>query len=339
MRSLVALVILAPAALAQFKSNVPLVLAPTTITDAKGHYVDGLNPEDLILYDNNVPQPIQLEWSATPISLVVAVQTSANSGAVIDKLGRIGILLSQLIAADAGETAVITFSDAVTTRQPFTSNADSVTHALRMLRMDGGDARTLDALDRSLDVLAERPVSRRRIVLVIGEKRDRGSRANLSDVVAKAQRVNATVYWLTFSPFLEPFTVKPKTKEGLKPEALRIKKTPCSLCEQPDETPVPFDAGPGNLVYAIGELARLHLPDLPVVFTRATGGRELAFVKKAALETTIQRIGEEVHRQYVISFQPKAASDDAGAFHSIRVSVKERPELRVTTRTGYWALQ
>jgi len=38
-----------------------------------------------------------------PIDLVVAVQTSANSGAVLDKLGGSGILFTQLLAADAGK--------------------------------------------------------------------------------------------------------------------------------------------------------------------------------------------------------------------------------------------
>jgi len=31
----------------------------------------------------------------------------------------------------------------------------------------------------------------------------------------QVQRLNATVYWLTYSPFLQPFTVRPKTKEDL----------------------------------------------------------------------------------------------------------------------------
>src|SRR5712692_2389405 len=135
---------------AQFKSTVPLVVAPTTVTDAKGRYVDGLRPEDLILYDNNVPQAIQMDWTTYPIDLVVAVQTSANSGAVIDKLGGSGILFTQLLAADAGETAVISFSDQVKVHQQFTSNQDAVIHALRMLRKEGADAHMLDALREAL---------------------------------------------------------------------------------------------------------------------------------------------------------------------------------------------
>ena len=83
MRIAAAIVALTCVGWAQFKSTVPLVVAPTTVTDSKGRYVEGLTSEDLILYDNNVPQSIHMEYMTYPISLVVAVQTSANSGAVI----------------------------------------------------------------------------------------------------------------------------------------------------------------------------------------------------------------------------------------------------------------
>jgi hypothetical protein len=56
MRLPTAIVLLTCPCWAQFKSTVPLVVAPTTVTDSKGHYVDGLSPTDLILYDNNVPR-------------------------------------------------------------------------------------------------------------------------------------------------------------------------------------------------------------------------------------------------------------------------------------------
>lgn len=332
-----AIFVLAAPCCAQFKSTVPLVVAPTTVTDSKGQFVDGLTTGDLILYDNNVPQKIQMDWTTYPIDLVVAVQTSANSGAVIDKLGGSGILFSQLLAADAGETAVISFSDEIKVHQDFTSNPDLVTHSLRMLRMEGDNAHMLDAMRQALVMLEHRPPSRRRIILMIAERRDRSSRVKLPEVMEQVERLNASVYWLTFSPFLEPFTVKPKTKEDLKPEAERIKVQQCALCPAPDDTPVPPDLGPGGYVYAIQELIRLRKPDLSSLFTRTTGGQALNFLKKSALEHAIQLVSEEVHRQYILSFEPKGS--EPGTFHAIRVEVKDRPKLHAKTRDGYWTLQ
>jgi VWFA-related protein len=337
MRVPVGIVMFACTGWAQFKSNVPLVVAPTTVTDHKGHYVDGLTQDDLTLYDNNVRQSIQMDWMMYPIDLVVAVQTSANSGAVIDKLGGSGILFTQLLAADAGKTAVLSFSDDVKIHQDFTGDPDKVIHALRMLRKEGDDAHMLDAMREALVMLEKRPPGRRRIILMIAEKRDRSSKTGLVEVMERVERLNAAVYWLTYSPFLQPFTVKPKTAEDLKPEAERIKHRQCDLCPDPDDNPVPADLGPGGYLYAIGELIRLHQPDLSNLFTRITGGRTLNFLKKNALEQAIELVGEEVHRQYILNFEPKG--NEPGKFHTIRVEVKGRPELQVKTRQGYWSLQ
>ena len=93
-------------------------------------------------------------------------------------------------------------------------------------------------------------------------------------------------------------------------------------------------------MYAIQELIRLHKPDLSSLFTKTTGGRELSFLKKSALEHAIQLVGEEVHREYILSFEPRGtAPGQPGEYHAIRIAVKNRPELRVKTREGYWAVQ
>jgi VWFA-related protein len=292
--------------------------------------------DDLILYDNTVPQAIQMDWMLYPIDLVVAVQCSDNSGAVIDKLGGSGILFTELLAADAGETAVISFSDRVQVHQDFTSSPAQVTHALRMLRKEGSSAHILDALLEALAMLERRPSHRRRIILMIAEKRDRQSGAKLPDVMERIERQNAAVYWLTFSPFLQPYTVKPKTVEDTKPEDERIKMQACALCPAPDDTPAPPDLGPGGFIYGIGELMRLRRPDLSSLFARTTGGRALSFLRKNALEHAVQLVGEEVHRQYILSFEPKGG--EPGQYHAVRVIVKGRPELQARTREGYWAL-
>jgi hypothetical protein len=77
------------------QKQVPVVVAPTTIEDARGRFVDGLTAEQLMLHDDNVPQRVQLDWTIYPIDLVVALQTSSNSLPVIDKLGGSGILFTR----------------------------------------------------------------------------------------------------------------------------------------------------------------------------------------------------------------------------------------------------
>lgn len=327
MRAAAAIMLTACAASAQFKSTVPLVVAPTTIVDAKGRFVDGLTSRDLVLYDNNVPQPIQLDEAVYPISLVVAVQASSNSAAVLDKLGGSGILFSQLLAGDAGETALISFSDDVRLRRDFTTDPDVLTSALRSLRVQGDGAAALNGVMEALRILGHRKAQRRRIVLVIAEKRDRSSKVRLPAVIQEAQRQNAAIYWLTYSPFLTPFTARPKTVKSKDPKK--------------DGEPLPPDTAPGNLLSVFTELGRLSKPDAAEQLSRTTGGRTVNFLKKDALEEAIQAVGAEVHRQYVLSFQPGPDPEGVqpGQFHSVRVEVKGRPELQARTRAGYWAVE
>ncbi len=157
MRLTAAILLLSSSAWGQFKSTVPLVVAPTTVTDSKGHYVDGLTTDDLILYDNNVPQKIQMDWTTYPIDLVVAVQTSSNSGAVIDKLGGSGILFTQLLAARSRRDR----RDLVQRRgegPPGVHRRSGFRHPrLRMLRKEGDDAHMLDALLQAVSMLDDRP--------------------------------------------------------------------------------------------------------------------------------------------------------------------------------------
>jgi VWFA-related protein len=311
----------------QFKSTVPLVVAPTTVTNAKGRFVDGLDTRDLILYDNNVPQPAQVDFEVYPISLVVVVQTSANSEAVLDKLGRSGNLFSQLLAGNGGETAVISFSDEVKLHQDFTADPDELTRALHNLRVEGEGGVTLDAVNEALHMLGQRPANRRRIVLMVAEKRVRTGAATPQDVVLAAERQNALIYWLTYSPMLTAFTARPKTRNcdkwGKNCELAPATSTPVSPLM--------------SLILAIAEVYHLSKPDASELFTKATGARTINFLKRSGLEEAIQAVGAEVHRQYILTYQP--APGTPGQFHPIRVEVKGRPDLQARTRAGYWTVQ
>ncbi|HXB69233.1 MAG TPA: VWA domain-containing protein [Candidatus Acidoferrales bacterium] len=323
MRFAAAILLTACTAPAQFKSTSTLVLAPTTIVDSKGHYVDGLEAKDLVLFDNNVAQPIQVDEAIYPISLVVAVQTSVNSQAVIDKLGGSGILFTELLAGNAGETAILTFGDTVHDLQDFTTDPSQLEKTLRSLHVNRGDAASLDAVAEALKLLEQRKPERRRVILLIAEKRDRASQRKFAGVLREVQRQNVLIYWLTYSPTLTAYTARPRTVKSADPKK--------------DGELVPYDPGSQNLLNIIPELAQLGKPAAAQELAKATGGRSVGFLKQDALEEAIQSVAAEVHRQYMVSFQPRPSPP--GKFHSIRVEVKGKPELLARTRAGYWPLQ
>src|SRR5207302_7858416 len=103
---------------------------------------------------------------------------------------------------------VVTFSDEVRVAREFTTNADALKATLGGLHVQGTKAVTLDAILQSFRMLASRRPDRRKILLVVAEKRDRSSKAKLNAVVQAAERQNVLVYWLDFSTFMEPFTAE-----------------------------------------------------------------------------------------------------------------------------------
>jgi VWFA-related protein len=70
------------------------------------------------------------------------------------------------------------------------------------------------------------------------------------------------------------------------------------------------------------------------VFTRGTGGEQFGFMRQRGLEEAIERLGSELHSQYLISYSPN--NRDEEGFHTIEVEVAGRKDVKVRTRPGYW---
>src|SRR5882724_1576547 len=79
-------------------TGVNVVIAPTTVLDKHGDYVNGLQLEDFELFDNNKRQIIKADVHDQPLSLLIAVQKSSNLTEILPKVQRIGSMLSGLIA-------------------------------------------------------------------------------------------------------------------------------------------------------------------------------------------------------------------------------------------------
>jgi hypothetical protein len=86
-----------------------------------------------------------------------------------------------------------------------------VSHALKSLRVQGDSYTLLDGVLEALHLPATRDPGRPRIILIIVERRDRSSKAQLPALLREDQLLNAAIYWLTYSTFLTPFTSQPKS--------------------------------------------------------------------------------------------------------------------------------
>lgn len=303
------------------QTNVPLVLVPVTVTDKKGTIMDGLSVDDFVLTDDGKPQKIRMDTSDTvvaPISMVILIQSSGLSAPELNRIHSIGPMIKPLVTGDRGHVAVISYDRDIRLRQEFTSDSTKIQLAFEEVSPDiVKTARLLDAVAQGVDLLTTRPANSRRVMLILGESRDRGSNASLSHVIEKIQRAGVAVYFATYSAQASAWTVKPE-----------------------DDPSLPDDNG-NNVDFAspIVELARLGKKNAADAFAQASGGRHMSFTLYSALEHVIERTGEELHGQYLLSFVPQgngSGEKNGDAFHRIQVTVPSHPDAVIRVRPGYW---
>jgi VWFA-related protein len=182
------------------------------VTDQRGRPIEGLSSSDFIVLDNGKPQPVQVDTEDSglaPIALVMLIQTSDISLSALAKIRKVGTMIPDAVVGANGESAVLTFDSQVKLLCDFTPDADAISGAFADLKpVDNKGGRMIDAVDESLRMLAERRQSARAIIGIVGESRDRGSEENLADLLAKVQNSGVTIYSLTYSAYLTPFTTK-----------------------------------------------------------------------------------------------------------------------------------
>lgn len=316
------------------RTQVNVVIAPTTVRDRNGSVVDGLQLQDFELYDNDKLQKITADVRDEPLSLVVAVQRSANLTDALPKIQRIGSMLSSLVAGQDGQIAIIGFDHRILVMQDFTNEAEKISEAMKKMTPGSNEHAVIDAVNTSVRMLTKQPPDRRRVLLLIAEKNDKGSELHLREALTQAQFANITVYSLNISSLVASLTreAEPPRPPSVPPEAVHL---PGGYAATP--TTVEQSYYNGNYIPLFVDIFKaaksVFVDDTLDVFTRFTGGREYSFVGERSLEKAVEEISEELHSQYLLSYSP--SDQNEGGFHNIRVTVN-RPNLEVRTRPGYW---
>lgn len=317
-----------------FRSGATVVIAPTTVRDRNGDFVNGLQLQDFELYDNNRLQKVNADVRDEPLSLVVAVQRSSNLTDFLPKLQLIGTQLNQLVAGQDGEIAVVGFDHRMELMQDFTKEGSKVSEAMHKMTPGSSEHAVNDVVNYSIRLLTHRPPNRRRVLLLIAEKRDRGSELRLREALESAQFANVSIYSLDISTVVAALTDKgmPPRPPAVPPEAQHL---PGGYAATP--TTIEQNYYMGNYVPVFVDIFKavksVFVDDTLDVFTRFTGGREYSFIGEKSLNKAIEGISEELHSQYLLSYSPNDQSE--GGFHEIKVIVN-RPNLEVRTRPGYW---
>jgi len=295
------------------RSESRLVIVPTVVLDEKGAYVAGLTTGDFQLLDEGTPRAVRVDASDTgvaPISLIVAIQSAQLSAAVLAKIRKIGAMIQPLIIGEHGEAAVIAFDEDLHIVQEFTSDPDAIADAFARVKSGSPEpsGRMLDGVELATKMFAEREPNRRRVLLIVSESRDRGSKLKLERAVQLVQQGGIEVYAATYSAYATAFTAKSS------------------------DLPPP-DAG-GDPLALIFEATRNAKKKAAQLLATETGGTHFSFLKQRGLDSVITQTGADLHSQYVLSFTPPA--DAVPGLHRIEVRVRGDAKYQIRARRAYW---
>ncbi len=282
------------------------VLVPTLVESPNGEVIYGLKPDAFTLTDNGVPQKLHVDddLDTTPVSLVLCLERGRSSEIEFDKFARLAPLVEQFLGTGTGEVALVEFDSQAVYREAFTRDTAVLEQDLEELRPGDGGAAILDAVGTSLDLLEHRPADRRRILLLISESRDHGSKSvTPSALVERIGTSNTLVLSLTWSP---------------------------AKAEMLDQ----LAHGGGNLIELLPMAVQAMRSNVAKSLAVMSGGEYLSFTRQKSFEGRISELASHARNRYMLSFRP---TDETPGLHVLRTAVSTDLTAHLVARTSYWA--
>ncbi|MBF8300423.1 MAG: hypothetical protein HW394_793 [Acidobacteria bacterium] len=174
-----------------FRSSTRIVPVVTTVTDAQGRLVPGLEREEFTILDNGRPQEITFfQNEVQPFTVVVMMDYSASMTANLKRLQAAAEqFILRMLPADKGQVG--SFSDKIQFSGTFTNDRDDLIFALKDLQF-GNPTRLWDAVNESIAMLLG--VEGRKVVLAFTDGDDTASRVGMGNVLDRARDEETMIY-------------------------------------------------------------------------------------------------------------------------------------------------
>jgi VWFA-related protein len=309
------------------------VQIPVTVKDHEGRRVDGLLPADFSVKENGTLQKLSF-FTADPFALSVAIVLDLGmSDAEVQKVNQ---TFPALVGAFApyDEVALYTYSSTVSQVSDFTGASQKLSALLNQMKTERGrnngvpilsgplapngpiingvpvgsptepvytppkESHVLnDAILQAALDLRKRDRTRRKIIFVISDGREYGSKASYSDV----KRVLLT--------------------NEIQLQAVSVGSAALPVYDKIERLHVPLQ-GYGDI-----------LPK----YAAATGGSEYRELSRSAVEDMYAKVMSEARSQYTLGYTPirPKVPTTTGPYRSIEVVV-HRPGLKIYAKDGYY---
>ena len=321
--------------------QVKVVTLPVAVSDHSNNLVLDLTQKDFQVFEDGKPQPIiHFDQGGDPLSIVLVLETSSRVAPLLPAVQKTGIIFTQMVMAATGEAAVIGYNDQVDVLRPMTTDSDAVLKTIEHVQPGLSGARLYDALNRAEDILEKEPSERRRVIVVMGEKNDKGSETKLGQVLRRAQLDNTSIYTIGLSSTAAEFRKAPERSRPVEtgPPGTYPMNPPTGTME----TPSTVDEQMGNensvsflplIAWLVQHGANAVGKNALVLASTATGGLHEGTFKDASMQRAMNAIGNDLHGDYLLAYRPP--SNTAYGYHNIEVRVAE-PSLKIRTRPGYF---
>jgi Ca-activated chloride channel family protein len=278
-----------------FKSGARTVAVFATVTDPEGRLVPDLVRDDFEIYDNGKLQPLTLFANdIQPITIVVMLDRSGSMRANFRRVEAAAeAFVTRLLPAD--KVRIGSFSDRIQLDpRDFTSDQGVLRVILRTELQPAGPTPLWNAVGVGMTALLRQ--EGRRVVLVFTDGVDRpltgGRNVSLGDAMKRAEQEDVMIYGIGLA---SRFGGRASGRRGGIPG--RGMGGGGQRGGQPDNKPDPG-------------LRKLAL---------ASGGGYFELTSTRDLASTFARVADELHRQYLIGFEPQKLD---GKAHSLEVRVK-----------------
>jgi Ca-activated chloride channel homolog len=275
-----------------------LVPIPASVIDVHGRSIANLRLDDFELKIDGKPAEVsELSRAETPIRLALLFDNSSSVLIARDFEKEAAMrFLRRVIRSEKDLAALFSVATVSRLEQPFTREISALVQAIQLFPPPEGATALLEGIILAADYV--RDVSGRRVVVIVSDGDDTKSDSTLQETVRSLLVANCQVY-----------VVKTTDFENYKRTGSR--------------------RGNANLRQLAAERRMQEIAD-------QTGGAVYSPIDERELDDAFRQISAELSQQYILSYYPESESGRGGEFRQISLGVRNRQNLTVRTRKGYY---
>lgn len=279
-----------------------LVPIPVSVLDANGRAITNLKITDFELrIDGKVVElgTGDLARSETPIRLAMLFDNSSSVLIARDFEKSAAIrFFRRVIRPEKDLAALFSVADYTRLEQGFTREISQLTRAVELFPEPSGATALLDGIIEVAQYL--KSANGRRVVVIVSDGED-----TYSDTSTTLEHVIRTL----LANDCQVYVVKTKEFENYKRTGVR--------------------GGNANTHALTAERRMIEI-------TQQTGGAVYSPIDEDEMKAAFDRISGELSQQYILSYYPEGEAGKPGDFREISVLVKDKSNMSVRTRKGYY---